>query len=1123
MIKFFKNTLLLISMMITTSVYAIDQNSIFNGITNEAGCGLVYSTSNDSKSPVTVENNNFTICQNDLAFNTFYMVFGNLLESEVAKSVVEIFVDVKENTRSLNKISGLGVPIQAIFQALSSLILFFGGIMLLYQTGKFIYVTQSSGQFMGKDNGKTLNIVMQGLTAAFLIVPVGDILMIQLIILIMAIIGIMIANFFLSSFLHSSYIKSTEVETNFDSILESGSNFASKLTEINLCETRTATSLLNAKTTTTSQYINESPNTNLFFSNNDMIEFNEVVNECVIKYYAMPFESKNTEDVFSVVQIFRPEYYDCDEQDPISQIQNYPEDFGYEHVCGQITYNWPDLNGMKDLTPTGTFTNTPDYKAIKLVQSYISDRTFEREFKTGIHFPKFKNEIGSQIKNILQSNDLDVEKQKKLNAIYQKEGDALFEKIKSSKILNKDQFENVKNTKLKNDLIAATNIIGVNTMLGAYFESGARAGNLGSPTIGSDDDYHYLTDRNLFGFDVLRKTSALDASTELQRAHCSFEWANFSGTRQFFNEYKEKLNNNDDAKDFLSSNYKNFECFLFDKVERKFKYVLEEPQAFADINSDNSINNDTNDVKKFFRNEAYSSHMLNAKIELEIMNGYYFSVKYAFMKNLAQSLKEANDSSTLIRARQMGWAYLGSILLDISNGQSNSRKAVDILNETASAGSSASYNGKNVSFENKDAFLKSDTNANNGSNSLKSMQVAIALMNTGNLTMGKDSLVISDEAMNLNAFEIFTSWFRNFIFSPLVYIQRGSGMDTNDSLYVSLEKCSKTSECVPSESHPLNTLMMFGNDLISQTITIILTGEVAHLIAKSTSGVSGEDKNGTGEKISFIKVFLKKIPWITVISYIAVAVDVTISILSPVLYLLLFVGVFCSYMLPTLPFVIFALVFLTWLINIFAVIFSAPIWVLTLANIQEDGRTQITFNQIWRKTGSVLLKPALVTVAMIFAWTLSSVSLFFINSTIYPIFATIEDSGFIITDMITVAVTYVLYILTIVMVIKHSFSIISKFGDDLLQAIGVEPTGDASLIGGMGLERLLATTQISQMLQNGLMKSQNFVKDGGAKPSQMAYKLRNKMNERIKNREEERQNLMDKKEQTMNELNPKDN
>ena len=67
--------------------------------------------------------------------------------------------------------------------------------MLLYQTGKFIYVTQSSGQFMGKDNGKTLNIVMQGLTA-FLIVPVGDILMIQLIILIMAIIGIMIANFF---------------------------------------------------------------------------------------------------------------------------------------------------------------------------------------------------------------------------------------------------------------------------------------------------------------------------------------------------------------------------------------------------------------------------------------------------------------------------------------------------------------------------------------------------------------------------------------------------------------------------------------------------------------------------------------------------------------------------------------------------------------------------------------------------------------------------------------------------------------------------------------------------------------------------------------------------------------
>ena len=51
-------------------------------------------------------------------------------------------------------------------------------------------------------------------------------------------------------------------------------------------------------------------------------------------------------------------------------------------------------------------------------------------------------------------------------------------------------------------------------------------------------------------------------------------------------------------------------------------------------------------------------------------------------------------------------------------------------------------------------LFKTDINANNGSNSFKSMQVAIALMNTGNLTMSKDSLVISDEAMNLNAFEI---------------------------------------------------------------------------------------------------------------------------------------------------------------------------------------------------------------------------------------------------------------------------------------------------------------------------------------------------------------------------------
>ena len=41
---------------------------------------------------------------------------------------------------------------------------------------------------------------------------------------------------------------------------------------------------------------------------------------------------------------------------------------------------------------------------------------------------------------------------------------------------------------------------------------------------------------------------------------------------------------------------------------------------------------------------------------------------------------------------------------------------------------------------------------------------------------------------------------------------------------------------------------------------------------------------------------------------------------------------------------------------------------LKLAQLKDDGSTSITPMELWQVTGSVLIKPPLLTIAMIFAW-----------------------------------------------------------------------------------------------------------------------------------------------------------
>lgn len=1038
-------------------------------------CGVIYSTDGDTDSPLIVEEHNMRICEEDLSFNVFYMLFGDLLQSPLAQESVSLFVDVSTSTKSLNDIGGLGTSILSIFQALSSLVFYLGGIWILWQTGKYIYAAQTSGKFLGNNgqgNKMALSVAMQGMTTIFLITPVGSILMIQLIILLLSIVGIMLANYFLSSFLHHTYVKTTEVQINKPLLMDMGHAYTSSMTEIDLCEQRTATAILNKNTIAGSAFIEESPDAWSAFDDNEVDDFLEITYECVVKYHGLPSQSSKTEGELGRAKILQQAYNSCDQEEVDSEIDRSNKSFGYPHTCGTYTFAWPDMGYLNDMG-----VQDEDEDGIEFIEDSLSSGKYKSEFSTKSYYDSYYSDAKDFVSSVINDvSKTDNEKKKSLHEYYLLKGEEYYTDFSAKEILSSDTFSNIKNQKIRLDLIAATHINSINYLLGGYLEK--------DEGFGEDPDYNYYEkDKLLFGFDYFRNISSKIASKKLIASHCAEKWDELYDSRVFF-KYFEGITDTDsvDAVDFLNHNEKNFECLYFEKAnnddeEGTFSYVLDHADTFNDIDTTTSSRDmaSASITSKKMVEEVAPDLKREAKIEMEVLKGYYFAVKYGMLKSMAEKIKESADTGILVKARERGWAFLGSLMLEIANSQGNARKYVDTIMETSGAYPTVAQNGVARNYFNV-AALSENPSGEQYDELLKSMNIGEIFSDTSSLTISENSAVLDDDSYFFQLFVKAKNWIKNYIFSPIVYIQRGSGMDSSYSLDESLEECAKTNECVPSDSHPINTLMMFGQDLISKAITIILIGIVADMVSKIDGG--GKKDSGGGINMSAI---LGNIPFLKAITFIADIISALINAISPFLYTMLFVGVLCAYLLPTLPYITFAIVFLNWIINIFVVLFTSPILVLMMGKLDENGNNQISFSRLWQSYGSVLLKPALITVAMIFAWTLSSVSLFFINSTIYPLFMSIGSSSSSFTmEIISTASIYIIYISTIIIVVRHSFSIISSFADEFLSIIGVRGTGDANIVQNMNLERLLVAGQAAKHLQQGATGGANLAKDTGS-------------------------------------------
>ena len=990
-------------------------------------CGLDSSTGD-------IEDKSAEICQEDIAFNVLYLLFNKVFEQDTIKGVVEEITPVGAGIKTFSAAAGSGDSIMTIFGAVNNIIILFALMFFSYSVIKILYKTQTNGEFLGDRRSKVTGVIFNNMAVIILLAPVGSVLVIQLLVLFLAIIAIMLGNYFWSSFLYATKIKSTVVEIDDEILIQEANTFAVGLVETNACMERTTQNTLNKKFNTGSAF--EAVDGD---SNSDLVRSAKAIHQCV-NYKLSPV--LNEEGYVNGYNFIRPKTDgDCIDEFFSDDIEYVIADYGSEHSCGNVNYNIPNL--------TNLFLDDEEI-AEGSISSLMSN------YNVSTKFNEFKSNKRLLIKDVI-GDSINAKKEKEIFKLFDKEAEEL-----SKQIVTSIKVDDLTDKKVAAKLMYVKSIFILNKLLGA--EEKESKLKLIDTEI-RDHGKVLELEPTKYGIEVLNNQAKI-IYDYLEKDYCLDNVPNTESSRLTALAFNRIINDNEDFENFNKRRqgvnpFLSFTCLklLNRKDSYKMEYnALDKESPYINVNTDNFVyfidKDKEKEVKKYMQTGKRS--LVDALTEKYVLQGYIYMVKKAVSMALTEELKKVQDEELLKKIRKEGFAGAGSMMLKITMEQSNATTFKNSIQSTGkAAGNSDSNDGTYLNVVEDNAV---DDNNTNGKSSMPRFD-KINLISTSNYTRNLtnyEQINQSNENSEKDAFDSFMGNIENMIAYPLVYIKNASGFEQNLTIAKNLENCRNTDKvCVSPDSHPLNALMLFGQETLNYALMIKLTQFIVKIIAVSTS--SGDSKEGGVMK----KVF-GNFPIVKTINIIAGAILIFLDIISPFVDLMMFMGIFLGYVLPTIPYVAFAIAFLSWIISIFTTMISLSIYILLCSS--STGENNIEISKIWEMTGNIILKPALITIAIIFGWTLSSVSLYYVNSTIYALFSTAQDG--MLLALIKSIMVYLIYVSIIYIVVYHSFKVINKLPDEILAMLNIRGTQDGQFIESLQFERFIQAKVVSDGINN---------------------------------------------------------
>lgn len=1036
----------------------------------------------------------YTICENDISYGILSMVFQKIFaENELLKALG----NADEESDSVAYAYNIGGPIIAIIEAVTWLTFTLSGLVLTFVTIKTLNISASSGQFMG--NWNSVYVMTRTLGAMALIVPVGSFSLAQIFILIIAMFGIMGGNYIWGAFLSMQQAETITLDEAGGNHIALSIAQAESLVKSNTCSIRSASASVEMHqknlesrtftdidvTTHMSRLSNCSRNRMFIAVDQTFSTYEEswVYNVAQMagpatNILASTMSKESAGNAFPVSTLAFGSPTTCNGDGDI--LNKFDEDtYGKSYQCGNIQFQTPDLehyiSGNSEVDDEGLFVSTK-----KSVIGAVED------IKASIEPNDFYAEISKKGYNLsiggteFHPNDYESEVARFKEMLIQK-GSALFKEIKSNIESNSPNPPAAYEGTYVALAATLNNYLGGGYNRAGYdsFWETLKSTEVSWGTIKQNKAVQIYTEDerglDLNGMYVDAKKSAL----HLVAAKCAEIWPVYRSAYNSTNVYFEKLT---DPKTSMLGE-PNMELNLNGTINSE----CIQPFSESELSNDRIIKNeyirlaDVTDTKDSYylllNNNAYGNTLVSAAKDSDItpeeldvavqelmksnidesnaiidgMSAYNYVIRKGMEEAIKEVFTEETNTDFLIEMRNLGWASAGGFILALSNEGSELAKYNRLIQGQVTWNAAVS----NEKYINSTRFLES-----NGTLEYSSLtSVARSVFSDAVMNADYEDLKEKD-TYELN-FSIILKFLEDLLTAPLHHLKAVGGFDQNSTLRDGAKKCYEAGECTITSVHPVTALLNVGNDLIDLCFNLVLlktiTGAIVWLdvssqkTSKATAG--GKSGESPGMIASMLGATVFQHPVVKTIFKVVGIVDsilgVIVSTIVPPLFI---VGIFFSFVIPMMPFLAFLMGFIGWIMLILELLIAVNVWILLMATPDQNGNSRADPRAVFGFAGQLILKPALMVIALVFGWYLSAISVYFLNMTIFGALSPTESGSLL--GLLDLAMFYIVYLIMIFIAIKHSFKIIEILPDKIFSLINISKSGDIKSE-SLGMERMV--------------------------------------------------------------------
>ena len=156
---------------------------------------------------------------------------------------------------------------------------------------------------------------------------------------------------------------------------------------------------------------------------------------------------------------------------------------------------------------------------------------------------------------------------------------------------------------------------------------------------------------------------------------------------------------------------------------------------------------------------------------------------------------------------------------------------------------------------------------------------------------------------------------------------------------------------------------------------------------------------------------------------------------------LMFLGLVLAFMIPLVPFIFLLINFIEWIILSFNLMITAPIFVSNLFNISQTEKEVSKF--IKNSILSLVLRPMIIIISMIFLWSFYYIVIFFINLTIFDMMSEAFISDNLWVQLSAPIMFIVVFVLVIFIITRYVFVTIADIHEKIFDMIDVSSGGSS--------------------------------------------------------------------------------